>query len=93
MGEEFLDLLIQIPRTIVVATGEFDRYLESCGLDARGHSPEEFRLEIARRDLPPELLTQLRVALKTLTGPWRCAPPAIWKTPPTSPLPGCIKPA
>ena len=69
VGEEFLDLLIQIPRTIVVATGEFDRYLESCGLDARGHSPEEFRLEIARRDLPPELLTQLRVALKTLTGP------------------------
>lgn len=69
LADEFSELFIQIPRTIVVATGEFDRYLESCGLDARVHSPAEFRSELERRELPPELLGQLRVALRTLTGP------------------------
>lgn len=69
LADEFEDLFIQIPRTIVLATGEFDRYLESCGLDARVHSPTEFRLELERRELPPDLLNQLRVALRSFLGP------------------------
>ncbi len=69
LAEELPELFIQIPRTIVLATSEFDRYLESCGLDPIRTTPEQMRKELQRRELPEELLSQLRVALRNFTAP------------------------
>ncbi|MEW6278467.1 MAG: PEP/pyruvate-binding domain-containing protein [Candidatus Eremiobacterota bacterium] len=65
-------LAIRIPRTVVLATDEFDRYLETHGLD-NVHAARQAGPRIKKRfmgcDLHPELLAALRTATRSFTGP------------------------
>jgi len=67
LSEAFPGLRLQVPRTLVVGTDAFDRFIEENGLaDAVGLATDEERVT---RFLPAQLATRLHLALPRLTQP------------------------
>ncbi|MGM9786181.1 MAG: PEP/pyruvate-binding domain-containing protein [Candidatus Cryptobacteroides sp.] len=73
LASKYEDVRISIPRTIVVATDYFDRFILENGLqyviDSADLSDEDVLSEFVSSRLPEELVEQLRVFVSTATSP------------------------
>ncbi|HXE71160.1 MAG TPA: DUF5752 family protein, partial [Candidatus Nitrosotenuis sp.] len=72
LPDAYPGLRILIPRTVVIATDEFDRFLEANGLDSvhAAHLPaEELRRRFLESELPEKLVLDLKAATADLRGP------------------------
>ena len=89
---------VAIPRTLAVASDIFEDFLERNGLagmphDCAGMSDEEILDAFRPGRFDRSVRGNWPGSWRWCGPPWRCAPPASWRIPSTSPSPACTPPS